>query len=237
MDVNPTFMRSIEVRVRKPQINPPDQVNSLELLMKEKHDLETTHKAIVAKALNPFLGKKSLNSDKALARSKEFIVKKVHHIPVIPSSIQTSEEKYQKSANETRIITEATVSELEPHFLHRQIPSNNRSSYTSIFYAEDMFGSQAHSFSAQRAHAITPRVSRIKMQSNMNNKFTRTIAGSDIGRFTVRSNECIDDPLEIAEATLPQKFRSKSGKSPWIYSSILRTNRIFKVKSRKKGRN
>ena len=71
----------------------------------------------------------------------------------------------------------------------------------------------------------------------MNNKFTRTIAGSDIGRFTVRSNECIDDPLEIAEATLPQKFRSKSGKSPWIYSSILRTNRIFKVKSRKKGRN
>lgn len=227
MALRPTFLHSIEVRRKKKLLT--REIQPFEMLMQEKHQLENTHKIMVTKALNPFLEEKVLKSGKVLTRNTEFLMKKVHHIncPAVPSANEVIVP--EKPVVEAELIIKTT--ETDTDFLRRKIPNYRRGLHTSVTYAEDLFGPHKSRFPINNS---TPRASTIRFQSKINNKYTRKVAGSDTNTLIMSQKSFINDPLEAAESKLPQKFRSLTKNSPWVYSSVLRIDRIFKVKTKRK---
>ena len=242
MNSNQTFFHNVEARYRKKCDEDSQSIASLQAIMREKHALENTHNNIVKKASNPYLNQNSLKSDKNLSKSTDFMVKKVHHVycPAIPNTEKYSEMQsfldqpipYQDNSIISQIIPP------DINFDTTIITENEKLSYTSIFYVEDLFKINKNSFATTRIGQVPPRISRIKMQSNFNNSYTRKIAGSSVNVMIHSQRDYIDDPLKMVEAKLPKRFRSTLKKSdPWIYSSIPRTNTIFKVKCRSRFKN
>lgn len=231
MESVPTFLQSVEVRTRKSRHPGQPLIRTFEFVMQEKHELETTHKNIVLRGLNPFIGKKALQSSKPLSRSKEFIVKKVHHIncPTVPRKKslhipEIPEEKFEP------MVLMSDDEDFDMSLTQPQMPSADKGSYTCIFYAEDLFGANKNNFNSPKILLSSPKTSKIPARANLNNPYIRKIAGWSISPPIKGYREVSEDPLENAESKLPTKLRSVTKASPWVYSSVLRTNRIFKVK-------
>ena len=230
--LNQTFLRNLEPSIKK-HGKKASSKNPLEILLKEKHSLDRMHSTIVTQALNPFIGSNTLKSDKSLSRGKDFLGKKIHRI-LCPTILSNEENQKPQSPMLETIKTPISTEEIasDYSFTQPQIFLSEKTSQTTIFYAEDLFGTRKTVFNSPKAYKFDPKKSRILIKAKMNNPFTRRIAGSNASTSLKNSKGLIDDPLESKELLLPRRLRSETKNSPWIYSSVLRTNSIFKVKTK-----
>lgn len=230
MDPHPTFLKSIEIHSRKSNQDPKNLIHSMHLILQEKRDLEETYNKIVKQSIIPH--SKPSNLSKPLSRSKEFIRKKIHYIncpAIIKQSSQNITQESKRMLSESERFTEEDFTDLS--FLSYKIPEPSHTIQTSIFYAEDLFGNKKVN---TEKFELNKRPKR-KIISNFNNSYTRHIAGSSATRGKRKSDEIIHDPLIAFESILPSHMRTLTKDSPWVYSSVLRTNIIHKVKSKNRG--
>lgn len=230
MDPQPSFLKSIEIHSRKHNQEQKHLIHSFQLLLQEKKELEETHNKIVKKSIiQP--SKNLHNNSKTLSKSKEFIRKKIHYINCPVMFRQESDHTSQRSQRfmESEILKEEDFSDLS--FLTSKIPEVSHTFQTSIFYAEDLFGNKKPNI--EKFDYL--RRPRKIVRSNFNNSYTRTIAGSSAARGKKLSQEIIHDPLIAVESALPSSMRTLDKNSPWVYSSVLRTNTIFRVKCKSRG--
>ena len=239
MEPNPTFLKSLEFHSKRnlapkseestrpsqsSRIRSSTLTTSLSNLIQEKHNLELTHNKIVRKV--PISS--SQNPSKPLNRTQEFIRKKIHYIncPVVQYPESPRIEK--DSPVEEKKSFDADLDDLS--FLTRKVPALNHTFQTSIFYAEDLFGNKRNEKERGAGRPL-----RKLIKSNFNNLYTRRIAGSSEIRMKKRSEELVSDALGDLEARLPSRMRTGQNFFPWAYSSVGRTNTIFKVKCKSRG--
>ena len=230
MDLHPTFLKSIEIRSRKPNQDQKTVIHSMHLILQEKRELEETHNKIVKKTI--VTQSKAASVSKALSRSKEFIRKKIHYIncpAIIKQKSQIFTQESNRKLSDSEGLTEDDFTDLS--FLSYKIPNPSQKIQTSIFYAEDLFGNKK----VNTEKFESSKRPRKRISSNFNNSYTRHIAGSSATREKKKPDEMIHDPLIAFESILPTHMRTLTKDSPWAYSSVLRTNIIHRVKPKTRG--
>lgn len=232
----PTFLKSIEVRYRKHNLSENCIIKTFELLLQEKHELELKHKTIVQRGLNPYLGRKVPQTSKPLTRSKEFMVKKsplINHSVISTTHSPYIAEYHNEPFEFIPLAYDDDAFDLPMSTSH--ITDFSKPSTTCIRYAEDLFGAKKLPYSSPKILS-NPKTSQLPIRANFNNPYIRKIAGNTLSPPIIAEKPSPDDPLSEAESYLPAKLRSSSKSSPWVYSSLLRNNQIYKLKKSSRGK-